>query len=399
MQPLIIRTQTTPALKPGTVLTPEESAYLTSSNYKSKEKRDLRTTLKLLSSKTKEPKRLRVLRSQLPIHVKCDMFRQIRANETAKLDEWVETSLKIPFGIYSSIPTIPPIKFLQNAHTLMDEAITGHDHVKHEVLQMICTWLRTGSSAGFALGLEGEAGVGKTTFAKHALSRCMNRPFCFIGLGGMSDASFLLGHGYTYEGSTKGRLAECLSQSKVMDPIIFFDELDKVAQTTKGEEVINALIHLTDPVQNEQIRDKYLQFNIDLSKAILIFSYNDPKRINPILLDRIKRVRFGTPNLNEKTTIVKNHLIPRNLKRLQMEDIQIPTNVIEMIIERHTEEPGMRSIERDLVKLLQSYALTKVMGSSTLFEYDEEPQFDLNFANRVLPNERQTCTSHLGMYA
>ena len=399
MQPIIIRAQNLPPTARGGILTNEETAYL-STNYKSKEKQELRKLLKLLNPKTKEPKRLRVLRSQLPLHVKSDMFRQMKANESAKFDEWVETSLRIPFGKYSLMPTVPPIKFLQNAHTLMDETITGHDHVKHEVLQMICTWLRTGSSDGFTLALEGEAGVGKTTFAKHALSRCMNRPFCFIGLGGMSDASFLLGHGYTYDGSTKGRLAECLAQSEVMDPIIFFDELDKVAQTPKGEEVINALIHLTDPVQNEQIRDKYLQFNLDLSKAILIFSYNDPKRINPILLDRIKRVKFGSPSLDEKLAIAKNHLIPKNLKRLQLEHVEVPTDIVEMVIERHAEEPGMRSVERDLIKLLQSYALTKVMGSSTLFEYDEEPKFDLQFATRVLPTAVDDANaSHLGMYS
>ena len=154
--------------------------------------------------------------------------------------------------------------------------------------------------------------VAATTFAKRALASAIGRPFVFIALGGASDAAFLTGHSYTYEGAIAGRLAESLRECKVSDPVIFIDELDKISKGSKGDEIANVLIHLTDREQNSHFRDKYFHgIDIDLSRAIFVFSFNSAKDVNPILLDRINVINMKTPSVEEKITICKKHLIPR----------------------------------------------------------------------------------------
>lgn len=357
----------------------------------------------------KEPRRLRVLRSNLPLPVKADIFRQLAETESAKYEDWVENALKLPLGKFTPRPDEGKhAEFIREARERMDAEITGHVDAKHEVLRLICSWLNNGGSTGFALGLEGEPGVGKTTFVKRALSSCMNRPFCFISLGGASDASGMLGHSYTYEGAVPGRLAECLTRCGVMDPIIFFDELDKISHTGKGEELVHALIHLTDPVQNDHIRDRYLHgIDLDLSRAVLVFSYNDPSRVNPILLDRIKRIRMNAPTSSQRFQICAQHLVPRIVTNTNpLSDMRIPDDVIEFVIENNAGESGMRSIEKDLSHIISSYSLVKTYGSSDVLglshEAGTEVRLDVPFARSVLLSldvDRKASTSHLLMYS
>lgn len=351
----------------------------------------------------KEPRRLRVLRSQLPLRVKAEVFRALAENDSPKYEEWVEHALRIPFGKYTARPSMGDSEFIRRAERTMDSEITGHDEAKREVLRSICSWLENGGSTGFALGLEGEPGVGKTSFVKRALSKGMDRPFCFISLGGSSDASGLLGHSYTYEGAVPGRLVECLRTSAVMDPIIYFDELDKISCTGKGEELVHALIHLTDPVQNSHVRDRYLHgIDIDLSRAVLVFSYNDPSRVNPVLLDRIKRIHLSTPSTDARIQICKNHLIPRSLGNRM--DLTLPDDAIEYIVQKNANEPGMRGIEKDIAHAVSSFALIKMYGSSKVLGLCHDTEnLDLRFVRDVLfPRDRglgtDRSTSHLLMY-
>ena len=134
---------------------------------------------------------------------------------------------------------------------------------------------------GYCLGFEGPPGTGKTSLAKKGISQCLvdngnTRPFAFIALGGSSNGSTLEGHNYTYVGSTYGKIVEILIETQCMNPIIYIDELDKISKTENGKELIGILTHMTDPSQNEQFSDKYFSgINIDLSKVLFIFSYND----------------------------------------------------------------------------------------------------------------------------
>ena len=129
----------------------------------------------------------------------------------------------------------------------------------------------------------------------------LNRPFAFLALGGATDSSILEGHSYTYEGSTWGKIVDILVQCKSMNPVIYFDELDKISNTPKGEEIASILTHLTDTTQNNEFHDKYFsEIELDLSKCLFIFSYNDEEKVNPILKDRKYRISTKGYSVKEK---------------------------------------------------------------------------------------------------
>jgi ATP-dependent Lon protease len=210
-----------------------------------------------------------------------------------------------------------------------------------------------------------------TSLIKEGIAKAMDKPFIFISLGGATDASFLEGHSYTYEGSIYGRIVNGLIDTQCMDPIIYFDELDKISKTPKGEEITNILIHLTDPIQNSHFRDKYFHgIEIDLSRATIIFSYNNPHNVNPILLDRITSIQTKYLLLSQKIYIAKNYLLPNILKDigLNYDDINIDDNLIEYIINTYTCEGGVRKIKSLLYNIVRELNLKNLLDD-IIFPY------------------------------
>lgn len=211
---------------------------------------------------------------------------------------------------------------LKSISSILDNSIHGHLHAKNQILKIIGQWM-TGEQNGYCFGFEGFPGVGKTSLAKKGLSNCLkdengiSRPFSFIALGGSCNGSTLEGHSYTYVNSTWGRIVDILMETKCMNPIIYIDELDKVSKTEHGKEIIGILTHLIDTTQNDGFQDKYFSgIDIDLSKALFIFSYNDPEQIDRILLDRIHRIKFDNLTLDDKLTIVEKHILPDINKKM-----------------------------------------------------------------------------------
>jgi ATP-dependent Lon protease len=208
-------------------------------------------------------------------------------------------------------------------------------------------------------------GNGKTTLVKEGICKAMKRPFAFVPLGGMQDSSYMIGHEYTYEGSKPGRIIEILTESGCMNPVIYFDELDKISKTEKGMEIENFLCHLTDTSQNTDFQDKYLSgINFDLSKATFIFSYNDPKKVNPILLDRFYKIKTKGFNEKNKTTIFKDYLLPRILKEFSFNksDIEFTDEAIKQLINNYTEnEKGVRNLKRTIETIVSKINVLRYM--------------------------------------
>merc|ERR1711871_930288 len=124
----------------------------------------------------------------------------------------------------------------------------------------------------------------------------------------MQNSDFMIGHDYTYEGGKPGRIVEILQECQCMNPVIYFDELDKISDTPKGEEIAGVLCHLTDPSQNDEFHDKYFSgIDFDISKAIFIFSYNDESKVNKILLDRMTKIHTTGFGIKDKVQISKNY--------------------------------------------------------------------------------------------
>jgi len=145
-----------------------------------------------------------------------------------------------------------------------------------------------------------------------------------------------------------------------MNPIIFIDELDKVSKTEHGKEIIGILTHLIDPTQNDGFQDKYFNgIDLDLSKALFIFSYNDVDMIDRILLDRIHRVKFNALSLEDKLTITREYIVPEVLEKMGLKDmIMFDDNVVEYIIEHYTNEPGVRKLKELLFEIVGEFNLS-----------------------------------------
>ena len=144
-------------------------------------------------------------------------------------------------------------KFLIDTNKILNDAIYGHTSAKNHILQVISKWIKNPQSGGNILAIQGPMGNGKTTLVKEGIAKMIGRPFTFISLGGATDSCFLDGHSYTYEGSSWGQIVEILLKSKCMNPVIYFDELDKISGTHKGEEIWHVLTHLTDSTQNSHL--------------------------------------------------------------------------------------------------------------------------------------------------
>ena len=214
-------------------------------------------------------------------------------------------------------------------------------------------------------------GTGKTTLVKHGISKILNREFAFITLGGSVDGSTLKGHSYTYEGSKPGKLAEILIQCKTSNPVIFFDELDKVSQTDKGQEIYGVLTHLTDTTQNTQFQDYYLsEIDLDLSKCLFIFSYNDESLINPILKDRMYTIDIPGYNVNDKIQICEKHLIPAIEKDIGIKenDFILSRPVLKYLIEKTKYEEGVRNLKRNIETIYNKLNLFRILKHTTLFK-------------------------------
>ena len=185
----------------------------------------------------------------------------------------------------------------------------------------------------------------------------------FISLGGMQDSSHLVGHDYTYEGSTAGRIVEGLKSCKSMNPIIFFDELDKVSESNRGTEIINLLIHLTDSSQNNQFQDKYYsEIPFDLSKAIFVFSLNHIENVNPILKDRMHQIKMDKFSSDEKVIISRDYLLPELYKEYNISNREIifSDEIIRCIVGKTSEkEDGVRGIRKRLETVISKLNVVK----------------------------------------
>ena len=338
---------------------------------------DKENTLNLLEeiniiNKSNKPLVFKILESNMSMETKANVIDKIKkidiseSGENNKIMSWIDNLLKVPFGEYQHIKhkNHKHKKYIKNAEQTLNEAIYGHDDAKRQILQILAQNINNPETNGVVFGIQGPIGNGKTTLIKEGLSKILNKPFTFISLGGATDGCFLDGHSFTYEGSIYGKIVSVLMESKCMNPVIYFDELDKVSETHKGDEIINILIHLTDPSQNSHFNDKYYQnIDFDLSKATIVFSYNDFYKINPVLRDRILNIKTKSLKTNEKIIIAKDYLLPKIITDVGIHNITIPDNLYELLIESYTNEGGVRKLKELLYQIMRELNLRKVLGN------------------------------------
>jgi ATP-dependent Lon protease len=295
-----------------------------------------------------------VLNNANNANILSELFNQVHLNE--HINDKINNIIKLIETKFDEIN-----KYILNTSSILDSAVHGHEKAKRQVERVIGQWIN-GEQSGYCFGFEGPPGVGKTSLAKKGIAECLkndkgiSRPFSFIAIGGSSNGSTIEGHNYTYVGSTWGRIVDILMEKKCMNPIIFIDELDKVSKTEHGREIIGILTHLIDPTQNDTFQDKYFNgIDLDLSKALFIFSYNDVESIDKILLDRIHRIKFEHLTLEDKLTITKNYILPEIYAKMGLGDtdtISISDSVIVNIIDEYTCEPGVRKLKEILFEII-----------------------------------------------
>jgi len=329
--------------------------------YKEEEKRP--NYIKILDCETTENNKSIILQ-------KINSFENLKgSSEYNKLKPWINKIMRVPFGKYIKPPVLKTdgskkIKeYLKNVRNQLDNGIYGHDTTKDQLIKILAHTITNPTEGGNVFALQGPPGVGKTALIQDGIAKALGRPYSFISLGGATDACFLEGHDYTYEGSNHGRIVEVLQQAGYMNPVIYFDELDKVSETSKGEEIINILMHITDSTQNHHYNDKYFGgIDFDLSKAIIIFSFNDEHKISRILRDRMKIIRVKGYKMLDKLKISKNYLIPKLIKQIGLEDINIEftDNILEYLIDNYTNEGGVRRLKELLNDILLEINLRKL---------------------------------------
>lgn len=353
------------------------------------------------------PVRFRVLTAKIPIDAKAIAIRKLEAmsymdassGEFCKLTQWMDAVCRIPFGRFVTPPVSAESnsadirEFLQQARRNLDTHVYGHVKAKDQIVRLLAQWIVKPDAKGLVIGLHGPPGAGKTLFASKGICETLKMPFALIPLGGASDAAFLEGHGYTYEGSTWGKIVDVLMRSKCMNPVLFFDELDKVSNTYRGQEIINILIHLCDQTQNMSFRDRYFtDFEFDLSKCLVIFSYNDPEQVNPILRDRMVRIEANGYNITDKLAIVKTHLLPRTLGEYGMKnkDIVFTDRVVEELVAMVEEEQGVRNLLRGIHDVVSHINLTRLTTGQPELPHEVTSQDLKKYVSNTRMNARHT---------
>ena len=349
--------------------------------------KELRAVNKIIS--VEKPYRLSLLESTIPIQFKSVAMKKINllksmdqyCSEYYKVKHWVDSFMRIPFGKYHNLEVTiqdgieSSHAFMENAKNILDSAVYGLNDAKMQIMQMLGQLITNPQAVGSAIAIKGPMGTGKTTLVKEGISKILNRPFAFIALGGATDSSFLEGHSYTYEGSVWGKIVQILMDSKCMNPVIYFDELDKISDTPKGEEIVGILTHLTDTSQNSQFHDKYFsEIDFDISKCLFIFSYNDESKVSPILRDRMYRIQTKGYDKKQKTIIANQYILPKIRDQVKFEpaDIIISDDVIHYIIDNFCEkEDGVRNQKRCLEIIYTKLNLYRLMRpDSNLFEQE-----------------------------
>jgi endopeptidase La len=289
------------------------------------------------------------------------------------------TSLTVPSEIKDIKTNYKLIsKYISDVKSILDESVHGHNKAKKQIERIVGQWIN-GEQNGYCFGFEGPPGVGKTSLAKKGLANCLkddngvSRPFSFIAIGGSSNGSTLDGHNYTYVGSMWGKIVDVLMETKCMNPIIFIDEVDKVSRTEAGREIIGILTHLIDPSQNDGFQDKYFSgVDLDLSKALFVFSYNDVEAMDRILLDRIHRIKFDSLTLDEKLVICEKHMLPEIFEKMgQQNTIKFSKEVLAFIIDKYTCEAGVRKLKELLFEIVGEINLE-------LLNYDNTVELPVN---------------------
>ena len=302
----------------------------------------------------------------IPSHLKQkleDIYYRVIGGDQPKLHNLLTNILKLPFekklNIFDTISAKgieheKKVEFIKNLYKRLDGDLYGLEETKDSIISWICQKINNPEQVSTKyLCLCGPAGVGKTSIV-HSISNSLGIPYSYISLANIDEPGSLIGHGYTYEGSQCGSIANGMISNGCVNGILLFDEIDKAK-----EKVQNTLLGIFDPIQNTKFRDAYFgEFYLNLSECMMIICLNDLEKVNPILRDRLHVVHIPGYSIKDKKIIVKNYIMPKLNSQYNI-DIQVEEKVIDEILDKTKSFQGIRQIQSYFVKIFELVVLDK----------------------------------------
>jgi ATP-dependent Lon protease len=312
--------------------------------------------------------RARIEAADLP-----EAVREAALKEAAKLERgseqspeagwirtWLDTILEVPWNTRSE-----DAYDITGARAVLDADHAGLDDVKDRIIEYLAVRKRRadrglqlvgGRRSGAVLALTGPPGVGKTSLGE-SVARAMGRKFARVALGGIRDEAEIRGHRRTYVGALPGRIVRAVTEAGSMNPVILLDEVDKLGADYRGDPTA-ALLEVLDPAQNHTFRDHYLEVELDLSDVLFIATANVADAVPAPLLDRMELIALDGYTEDEKVTIARGHLLPRQLNRagLAAEDADLSDDALRRLAAEYTREAGVRNLERAIARVLRKVA-------------------------------------------
>ncbi|MDN3352350.1 endopeptidase La [Actinomadura sp. DC4] len=347
-------------------------------------------------SSEEEDYRARVEAADLPEKVREAALKEVdklertseQSPEVGWIRTWLDTVLDIPWNDRTEDEYD-----IVGARAILDEDHTGLDDVKERIVEYLAVRKRReerglgvigGRRSGAVLALVGPPGVGKTSLGE-SVARAMGRKFVRVALGGVRDEAEIRGHRRTYVGALPGRIVRAVREAGTMNPIVLLDEIDKVGADYRGDPTA-ALLEVLDPEQNHTFRDHYLEVELDLSDVVFLATANSLDTIPGPLLDRMELVSLDGYTEDEKVTIARDHLLPRQLDKagLTADEASIGDDALRLLAGEYTREAGVRSLERSIARVLRKVAanvatekaeLPVTVGADDLNDYLGRPRF------------------------
>jgi len=264
---------------------------------------------------------------------------------------YLQTLVELPWGEFTKDNFD-----LNHAQKVLDDDHYGLEKVKDRILEYLAVLKLKGDLKSPILCLYGAPGVGKTSLGK-SVARALGRKYVRMSLGGLHDEAEIRGHRKTYIGAMPGRIIQNLKKANSSNPVYVLDEIDKVGKDFHGDPA-SALLEVLDPEQNTAFHDNFLEMEYDLSDVMFIATANTIETISPALRDRMEMINVSGYIIEEKVEIAKRHLVPKQLKAhgLKKTQLNFPKEVLEYLVENHTRESGVRTLDKVIAKVVRSIA-------------------------------------------